>query len=534
MNNSIRIIKNVIKPFNHLVNLLKKIPLPLILLFLMIPLRLINLGYSEYICDESVALSWLKNTGKFYSTDFLLSQHKGPVQYLIAGMIFLLSRDIFTEVIYRIPFAFANCFAIVVFYLFVRNVTKNKYSALISTFLFGVNGLILVFGRVFQYQSLNLLFSSLSLYFYSNISLRKNENGYGIEKSIIKNSVAGTIFFCLSLLSHWDAVFILPYVGFVIFKDVLFKKDLSRVFKKKFVSINLLIILILSVLYLFPYIKYFINSSENQSYFQGRVRPSSINKRSIISMVNFITFRMRLYNPLLFLELNIGILLLSFFSINKNWFYIFWFFLELLIFTFIFTSPGTHIYNLLLPLTINASIFIDYLFKHVSNIKIPSRSLIITSLLLLTITTLAFFYYQSYVLFVDHNPEYPWRAKAILNMEVGKFSSAEKAKYLVNNKIGFPLRREWLKIENSLANYEREKGIAVGSTPIQSNENYCPVVFYTGRTLSDSGKRFIVAIKYPLSFVNDYKRFSGVKEKDLIETITGEHGQVCGYNYITR
>ena len=113
--------KSILKTtLNKNLPLIKKIYPVLLILALMVPLRFINLGYSEYICDESVALSYLKLNGSFYSWDFLLLQHKGPMQYLIAGITYLLSGSVFNEHIYRVPFAVINISSIVVLYFFLK------------------------------------------------------------------------------------------------------------------------------------------------------------------------------------------------------------------------------------------------------------------------------------------------------------------------------------------------------------------------------------------------------------------------------
>ncbi|MBW6442058.1 glycosyltransferase family 39 protein [Patescibacteria group bacterium] len=510
---------------------LKNINLPILLLILMIPLRFINLGYSEYICDESVALTYLKDTGTFYSTEFLISQHKGPIQYLIGGIIFLFSKTFFNELIYRIPFAIANILSIVVFYLFVKNVTKSKLAAFTSSFLLGVNSMIVVFGRIFQYQSFNLLFSFLTLYFYSKIT---TSEGSDSGKNLIKSSVIGTLFFCLSLLSHWDAVFILPYVFYVIFSVITLNKKYSKKFKSIFVLTNVSVVLLLAVFYLIPYVSHFINSAENQAYFRNRVSPGSISFEKFIDRAKFLAFRLKLYNPFFYVELFLGFFVASLFYFKKYWLYILWFIAEFLIFTLIFTNPGTHIYNLFIPLSVLSGFLIQKLHDYTSQGK-KIRNLDIGKVFSISYVLISlFFYYQTYTLFVNHKPEYPWRTKRILFLKAGDFNEKERSDYMRKNKIGFPLRREWKKIEEIMEKYERENNIQVGSTKLQTNENSCPALFYTDRKLSDYDNRFIVAIKYPLSLVNDYKNFSREKNKELIGTIKNDNGDSIAFIYITK
>lgn len=508
-----------------------KIPLPVAIALLMIPLRFVNLGYSEYICDESVALDWLRVNKSFYPVDFFISLHKGPMQYLMGGLIFLITRDVFNEIIYRIPFAVANCLSIVIFYLFIKNLTKNKLPAFFGAVIFGVNGLLVAFGRIFQYQSFNLLFSILTLYFYSEITKNVEDCLPESENKIIKNSVLGTIFFCLSLLSHWDAIYILPFVFLILLKDVLFKKTLPFKLKKKFLLLNFLVVAFLALLYLIPYFKYFLNSAENQAYFQGRVSPSLITFSKFIDRIKFIIFRIKLYNPLIFFEFHLFLLAVSFLFIKKTYFYFLWFVSEILIFTLIFTNPGTHIYNIFIPLLTCISLGINQVFIFPVKAKKGNEKIFRIFVPFVLLFLIGFLYYQSYVVFVEHTKEYPWRKKTVLGFEIGEFSNKEKEKYLTNNKIGFPLRREWEQIEIVLKDYEKEMGLEVGSTKIQSNENICPISFYTGREVVHSGQRFIVAVKYPLSLVNDYKGFYQTENKVTLKSAINEHGDTTAKIY---
>ena len=523
--------KSILKTtLNKNLPLIKKIYPVLLILALMVPLRFINLGYSEYICDESVALSYLKLNGSFYSWDFLLLQHKGPMQYLIAGITYLLSGSVFNEHIYRVPFAVINISSIVVLYFFLKNVVKSSFGAFFGALMLGFNGMTVAFGRIFQYQSLNLLFSFLSLYFFSNIKIEKGKNN---EKKIIKNSLLGTLFFCLSVLSHWDAIFILPYIVYVLLKGVFLGKSYDNKFKIKLIILNCVLLFALTVFYLIPYVSNFVGSSENQEYFQKRVNPGEINFVKIKERLDFILFRMRVYNPILFVEYVGWILFFSLVFIKKTWLYLSWFFIELCIFIFVFTNHGTHIYNVFIPL----SVILAFTVTEIQNLlfyrwKKKKKLVILLSTAFLVVISGVLFY-QSLVLFVDHRTEYPWRDKKVLGFEVGKYTARERRKYLTNNKIGFPLNRRWLEIEKVMSAYEKENGIPVGTLGIETNENECPVNFYTGRELSFDKNRFIVGIKYPLSMANDYKGFSIVKKKQLLEVVRDDKGDTTAVVYVT-
>src|SRR3989344_837894 len=71
-------------------------------------LRLINLGYSEYIPDETTVMTPVKNSE--INTGFLLAQRKGPVQFLVAQAVNIFNNNVFDEFSYRFPFFLASVF----------------------------------------------------------------------------------------------------------------------------------------------------------------------------------------------------------------------------------------------------------------------------------------------------------------------------------------------------------------------------------------------------------------------------------------
>ncbi len=72
-------------------------------------LRLVSLGYSEYQGDETQALYLPKADQTM--VQFLLSQKKGPVQYLITAAIKAVSGGYSNTFLTRLPFALAGVLA---------------------------------------------------------------------------------------------------------------------------------------------------------------------------------------------------------------------------------------------------------------------------------------------------------------------------------------------------------------------------------------------------------------------------------------
>ena len=458
-------------------------------------LRLFNLGYSEYIPDEGIIISTLKHYGGF-SWEFLLSQRKGPVQFLILLLPYLFTKDVFNEFIFRLPYALVNILSIYVFYLFVKEYSKDKYIALVSTYIFGVNGFMIAFGRVMQYQSLNLLLSSFSLYMFSK-----------------KRYVLGSLFFGLSLLSHWDALLILPLISYLILKELSFKS-----------IFNILVTLSIILLPFFiPYTKNYLNNVGNQNYLFSRVSSADLSPSSISNKISDYIFKTELYNPFLFLVPVLLFSILSLFTlvlkgakkdmVSKDQIAIWIWFLSMFIFFLLFAKKsGTHIYNLYLPLSILSG------YGVVSLYRVVSKYLRFVYVLII-IFWFMFLYFQAFVLFVDVKKEYPFEQKNILGLKTKEYTHEN----LTNNIIGFNHFRNWEEIDNTLKE--------LGATSYYTNEDASISNFYVGVPYSQYGYDFVVGVKRPISFMNDYK-MSGIKGKSTVSEIKNLFGETVAKIYI--
>jgi 4-amino-4-deoxy-L-arabinose transferase-like glycosyltransferase len=173
-----------------------------ILLVVTLFLRFPDLGYSDYIGDEHKAFFQLEKNESTW--DFFTNQRKGPMQFAVSYMPYLFTHDFRNELAERLPFTIFNTASVFVFYAFVRRLTKDKWSAFLAAFLFSVNGFVVGFSRIAQYQNLNLFFSSLALYLYHDFREP--------TKNILRNTLLGTVAFSLSLLSNWDDKFVIPII----------------------------------------------------------------------------------------------------------------------------------------------------------------------------------------------------------------------------------------------------------------------------------------------------------------------------------
>lgn len=454
-------------------------------------LRFVNLGYSEYIPDETTVMTPVKDST--INADFLLMQRKGPAQFLVARFVGLLGFSVFDEFAYRVPFFIASVLGLLFFYKFLKNL-EGQFVALVATLFLGLNGLMVAFGRVVQYQSLNLLFSFGGLYF---LSLLKN------PERRIRNSLLGSLFLCFSLLSHWDFVFVLAPAAVLVFKYVVFG-GLRK--KSKYSSIGALSLPVIVVL--LPFIINYANNalvdSSNLGYFQSRICLTEFSVERIMRKFSNYTEKIELYNPFIYLY-SLGVLAFAGLVGSKRSFpYFYWFLLTLGIFLLFVEKPGTHVYNLLYPLSILAAFGAQYFYQLFKGFL--SKAVVVTLAALFL-----FFAYQNYLLFVDVKVDYPWTQEIILGRKTKEYSS----KVLPNNIIGFPIYRGWEEAAEFLSAENAREG---RSLPYVTNEESSISGFYLDLKYGRGSEYYAIGVKRPLTFVYDYT-FPSIKNKKTVKRI---------------
>jgi len=501
------------KIFNKLMNFISNnkgvLLLIIILIALSTPLRFTNLGYSDYHGDEFKSFLSLSPGENIWN--FLLSQRKGPVQFLVSYIPYLFTHDFKNQFAQRFPFSLASCLSVIFFFLFVMNITKSKAMAFFASLFYITNGFISGFGRISQYQNLNLLFSFISLWLFSYLAKYPLS-----DKKSVKHTLLGTVFWCLSVLSHWDAVLIAPIVIYFIVKSfILSGKEKIQGIKKLLLCVVLGMTLVLP--FFIPYAVKFKEIQKNQDYASRRIGIDI--GYSKIPLYKSLT---ELYNPFLTIPLLVGAGLIGVLNMKKSIPILIWFIVVFGFFEFFVRNPGTHFYNFLLPLTILAGIGIGTLF----NLHKITRYILIIPIL----GAFAFLYYQTYILFVDHSKEYPFEFKTVLKVPYEK----AKGGYLVNlvapeilepkpdymrgsyiPLFGFPHKRFWIEIndfvnsQNSTLNEELKY---ITNEDKSISDRYMDTKYGLG------GSFYAVGIKRPMNFVVDYK-ISNYASKKLVHTI---------------
>lgn len=450
------------------------------LLLVSAPLRFINLGYSEYQDDEKKALLRVAPNESVYN--FLIQQRKGPMQFFVSYIPYMITGDFRNELAERLPFTLMNTASVIVIYLLLEKVTKDKLASVFGCLIYSTNGFIVGFSRIAQYQNLNLFFSLLALYLYSFVVDSK--------KHLTKRSLLATLLFCLSILSHWDAIFYLvPIIYFFI--KFLIRKDLNVFYKIRLVLVNLVVGSLILLPLLLPYINYHSRSAESVEYFGRRIDFStySLDKHRFV---------FELYNPYFTLPIYLTLGIMSLFFFKKNFVYLVWFLINFLTIRYFMAKPGTHIYNYIIPAVFAFSFFISGIAS-----KIPIRSFKILFGLIIFLIPLVLFY-QSYVLFVDHTQEYPWDEKKLFGFVTRPYKEKEILTF------GFPHFRDWKRIND----FTQIDGKECGYTTNEGKE--VSQIYLDIKYGSTKGCYYVITVKRPFVSTRDGVSFPQAKNKYLV------------------
>jgi hypothetical protein len=477
-----------------------------VLLLVTIPLRFINLSYSDYIGDEHKSFAEPKRDQTL--VEFFLTRRKGPVQFFISEIPHAITGDYHNELAERIPYAIFSVMSVVMFYALVKKLTKSKEVAFVASLLFTLNGFIIGFGRIAQYQNLNLFFSLSALYFYADLLYER--------KDLIRSTLLGTIMFCISFLSHWDAVFAVPPIV-LIFSKFLLNKDFSVKFKLTVLLANTVLGCLLLLPFLIPFVQTQKGTPANLRYMSRRLDFGYYNAERYKFLID-------LYNPFFTYWFLIVAAVLSLLWLRVSWEYWAWFLVSYGIFEIFVRKPGTHIYNFLIPIFVLGGITI------VNLIKIAPRFLK-KGLYVVVFLMMLFFFYQAHMIFVDHNREYPWENEVLFTFvcpemedrlrrltKCGEFviNHFETKDYKIEDKpplFGFPLYRRWDEINDIVVSDMKKVG-AVGYG-FMTNEDKTVCQWYMEPDYRADGGVYIVGVKRPLSFREDWQ-FTHIGGKNLI------------------
>ena len=446
--------------------------------------RFYNLGYSEFQDDEKKARFLVSPEETWQG--FLLDQRKGPLQFIFTLIPILITQDPLNELAIRLPFSISSLIASMILYLIIFKLSKSHLASILTVGVLGVNGFLVGFGRIAQYQNLNMLFSFLAILF--SINLAKNSKKLKLFAFLAGSSYA------ISFLAHWDAIYyspILVYFGvcFLRRKDLKINEKITNTF----------LVLVSFCIFLLPFIVPYVQNltstqNSNLSYLNTRVgiEGSEVSRHYEI---------FKLYNPFLTDYFLLTGFILALFFFRKSFPFIIWTILSFLGIKYFMTTPKTHIYNYLIPLSITATLgFYNtfyYLKEHSNNVlRILSYVFFVGVL-----QCFSFLIFQSYILFIDTNPEYPWNSKKVLWFEAPELVSSEVITF------GFPYKRGYKDIGN----------IIPEDCKFQSNENKAMMQIYI---IADWGVNrecfYYIRVKKPFDLDGKKDVYPGLKESKKI------------------
>ncbi len=163
--------------------------------------RLANLGYSEFHSDEATVV--LRSAGTLQGYESTLFLHrKGPTEILLVTPIFS-STDRLTELSARLPFALAGLTFLAAAYLLVLRLFGIG-PAFLAGLLLALEGYMIAFSRIVQYQSIVLLMCAVTLLLLYRL--------WRYPIGLLPYGMTAALIWATGLLSHWDAAFIAPVV----------------------------------------------------------------------------------------------------------------------------------------------------------------------------------------------------------------------------------------------------------------------------------------------------------------------------------
>lgn len=169
----------------------------LVAVMVAVGLRIVNLNYSEFQGDEAKVM--VRAAYALEGDETIVFQHKkGPTQLTLVMPGWRLA-GVTNEWMARLPFAWASILGVVTVFLCGRRLNQ-PHAGGIAACLLAIEGYLVGFGRIVQYQSLVFVLSALGLL----CLLAYYAHGRG---SLVIVSAA---FFAGGSLAHYDAILVLP------------------------------------------------------------------------------------------------------------------------------------------------------------------------------------------------------------------------------------------------------------------------------------------------------------------------------------
>lgn len=387
---------------------------PLILILLAsAALRLLFLDYSHFQGDEIKAL-YPPGAG---FPDLLLSQKKGPVQFLVTLMVRILTGG-YVEWQTRLPFSLAALLSVYILYRLVHE-EFGRRPALLAAGLVGSCGLLVAFGRIVQYQAFCMLFVLLTAHLLFRM-LRRGDP---------RLLYPGLVCYGLALLTHYDALTFAPTLVLLLALAARRPARSTRPYVVHLAVASALALGLVSLFYL-PYL-FQPGFSLVGDYLLHRVASGQ-------GMRTFTATRdlLGLYLPPFYLIFTIPLLVIGAVTVlrrrgmSEGLIVPTWFVTTFACYMLLGGDPRSHIYNYFLPGLILVALGIDRAIAFTAGHKWGRAAPTVAW------GALTLFAGITYYIVVDHTVEHPWDRKTVLGYELPNLVTAR-----VEGVFGFPYRR---------------------------------------------------------------------------------------------
>lgn len=167
--------------------------------------RFANLGYAEFQGDEARLALRAAEVMQGYE-NALFVHKKGPTEILLPTAVYVLGERL-TEETARLPFAVANMAGLFALFLLGSRLF-GPVAGWAAAILLALDGYLIAFGRVVQYQSVVFLMDVLVVLLFVRLWQRPQELG--------RYLTLAALLLATGLLSHYEAALVLFPVGYLL------------------------------------------------------------------------------------------------------------------------------------------------------------------------------------------------------------------------------------------------------------------------------------------------------------------------------
>jgi 4-amino-4-deoxy-L-arabinose transferase-like glycosyltransferase len=278
--------------------------LPLGLVLMAAFFRVTNLGYSEFQGDEARAM--LMSAGVIRGEDDALFLHrKGPAEILIPTAFYALQGTT-TELTARLPFALASIAGVLTIYALTRRLfPQHRAAAPIAAGLLAVDGYLVAFGRLVQYQSVVFLMVALAawcfLVWYRN------------RRAVLIHS--GALFVAVGTLAHYEAILVLPLVAWLFWTRGR-REGWSLGQWARHALVPTAIFIVVSGIFYVPFVRHPHFLGDTAEYIAG----DRIGSNLLYNNLKDVFFRATFYNSTYYiLFISLGALMWVYYQLRRTW-----------------------------------------------------------------------------------------------------------------------------------------------------------------------------------------------------------------------